>query len=592
MLPASPTLPAASLHSNQLHPSIQRIMFWSTIFALLLVYIVRLALCFLRHISLARETGLPYVLLPISEHSIAYLSLFETRFVPYVVNTWLPHGLADYINGSAFKHRWAVKDRLHKKYGGVYMLATPATLTCNVSDASVASQVCMDRRSFSKPVKQYEAVSMYGPSVITCEDSQWSHHRRYTATTFNEKNNALVWQETIRQFFFATRVRIDRRAGGHLEVHPHGFGVKLPFKPAPEATTEDAQGLFKDAITPPPGYHFTFRSVMEYMNRNLASVFVANGILPKWIPRAMLPFFKTDFDAYDDLGNYLHALISAAGVNNETHAHNLLEGLVEREKKKGNVGTDSTCDDPGLSESEILGNLYIFTLAGHETTATTLRFALRQDAQDELYEGILEAARDEPLDPAEWDYTRVFPKLVTPLRWDKRDDGAEGLSGPGLEYASIHRPVRGAFIPFSDGFRACMGKKLAQVEFIAALAVIFREYRVGLARTCECKTEDDTRRRAERALRESSAFLTLTMRDEVPLFFQKRRSPGTASLAGVDILYSVLRPSQKRSPRRLRTFVFCALQISELNGPNGNPTTSRIVLAIGRNVSDTSRNRE
>jgi hypothetical protein len=202
-----------------------------------------------------------------------------------------------------------------------------------------------------------------------------------------------------------------------------GFGVKLPFKPVPQATTEGGEGLFKDAVTPPPGYHFTFRSVMEYMNKYLTPVFVANGILPKWIPRAMVPFFKTDFKAHEDLGNYLRALVAAAGLN-ESHAHNLLERLVrsrreEWEKETGNAGTAST-RDPGLSDAEILGNLYIFTVAGHETTATTLRFALvllalHQDVQDELYEEIQTAVSDESLDSAEWDYARISPKLVSPL---------------------------------------------------------------------------------------------------------------------------------------------------------------------------------
>lgn len=202
-----------------------------------------------------------------------------------------------------------------------------------------------------------------------------------------------------------------------------GFGVKLPFKPASQASTDRDAGLFKDAATPPPSYHFTFRSVMEYMNRNLVSVFVAISILPKWIPRAVLPFFKTAFDAHDDLSNYLHALLSKAGIG-EANGHNLLDGLVrsrrvERENPAGDADSHSA-RDPGLSDAEILGNLYIFTLAGHETTATTLRFALvllalHQDIQGELFDGIQEATRDEPLDPAEWDYSTVFPKLVAPL---------------------------------------------------------------------------------------------------------------------------------------------------------------------------------
>lgn len=81
----------------------------------------------------------------------------------------------------------------------------------------------------------------------------------------------------------------------------------------------------------------------------------------------------------------------------------------------------------------------------------------------------------------------------------------------------MHKPVRGAFIPFSDGSRACMGKKFAEVEFVAALTVVFARYRVMLA-----DEGIEARERAERALRKSSAFLTLGMKDDVPLLFQRR----------------------------------------------------------------------
>ncbi|KFA64077.1 hypothetical protein S40285_06733 [Stachybotrys chlorohalonatus IBT 40285] len=45
----------------------------------------------------------------------------------------------------------------------------------------------------------------------------------------------------------------------------------------------------------------------------------------------------------------------------------------------------------------------------------------------------------------------------------------------------LFQPARGAFIPFSEGARACLGKRMAQVEMIAILAVLFQKYSVELA---------------------------------------------------------------------------------------------------------------
>jgi cytochrome P450 len=59
----------------------------------------------------------------------------------------------------------------------------------------------------------------------------------------------------------------------------------------------------------------------------------------------------------------------------------------------------------------------------------------------------------------------------------------EELRGPSGEDTSAHlfRPVKGSYIPFSDGFRSCIGRRFAQVEVLAVLAVIFSQYSVELA---------------------------------------------------------------------------------------------------------------
>lgn len=200
-----------------------------------------------------------------------------------------------------------------------------------------------------------------------------------------------------------------------------GFGVHLPFKPSLENTTErsNAHNQFRDLASPPPGYDFTFRSVAEYIGPNLTSIFLAVGILPKWLFCTLPPFFKMPLKAYHNLGKYLHALITMS-QEEESDAHNLLAGLVRaRREEQGDEGTESKYG-AGLSDQEILGNLFMFTIAGHETSSTSLRFAfvllaMHQDIQDWLYEGIKEAVRDEPEDSAKWDYARVFPKLIAPL---------------------------------------------------------------------------------------------------------------------------------------------------------------------------------
>ncbi|KAM0255475.1 hypothetical protein ACHAQJ_005702 [Trichoderma viride] len=83
-----------------------------------------------------------------------------------------------------------------------------------------------------------------------------------------------------------------------------------------------------------------------------------------------------------------------------------------------------------------------------------------------------------------------------PERWfqtmDKeRSQGNEDVAGADSEdfggfqgsdiNAQLFRPERGSYIPFSDGARSCLGRRIAVVEIIAALAVIFRSYSMELA---------------------------------------------------------------------------------------------------------------
>lgn len=46
--------------------------------------------------------------------------------------------------------------------------------------------------------------------------------------------------------------------------------------------------------------------------------------------------------------------------------------------------------------------------------------------------------------------------------------------------STLFRPVKGAYIPFSEGFRACLGRRFAQVEILATLAVVYQSHSVEL----------------------------------------------------------------------------------------------------------------
>lgn len=46
--------------------------------------------------------------------------------------------------------------------------------------------------------------------------------------------------------------------------------------------------------------------------------------------------------------------------------------------------------------------------------------------------------------------------------------------------SALFNPPRGAFIPFSDGPRGCLGRRFAMAEIVAVVATFFRDYSVEL----------------------------------------------------------------------------------------------------------------
>ncbi|MBE3041153.1 cytochrome P450 [Candidatus Bathyarchaeota archaeon] len=62
-------------------------------------------------------------------------------------------------------------------------------------------------------------------------------------------------------------------------------------------------------------------------------------------------------------------------------------------------------------------------------------------------------------DPLEW----------LPSRWITKDESGNDALAP---------MPQGAFLPWAAGPRVCPGKKFSQVEFVAVLACLLKEYRV------------------------------------------------------------------------------------------------------------------
>jgi len=178
------------------------------------------------------------------------------------------------------------------------------------------------------------------------------------------------------------------------------YGIPMSFSGG-ESVERPGRGkdLFTDGATPPTGFTYTFRQALSFIAGDIIRHVLITTRLPSWLP---IPFLRPYQRAHKDFTGYLHALTTRAGTSGR---NTLLDLLVSAD---------------GLSSEELTGNLFIFTLAGQETTAQTLNFAflmlaLNPEAQEWVFANVDAVLKDQPRNTSEWKYPEVFPRLLAPL---------------------------------------------------------------------------------------------------------------------------------------------------------------------------------
>ncbi|KAK0106956.1 hypothetical protein ONS95_003671 [Cadophora gregata] len=112
------------------------------------------------------------------------------------------------------------------------------------------------------------------------------------------------------------------------------------------------------------------------------------------------------------------------------------------------------------------------------------------------------------------------------LESSSEDDDFGGFTGEDTS-AQLFRPARGAYLPFSDGARSCLGRRLAQVKVMGVLSVIFQKYSIELA-VDEWANDDEVARmtneekkelykkaqdKARRTIRTATTLITLKLHE-------------------------------------------------------------------------------
>ncbi|KAL8778008.1 MAG: hypothetical protein Q9213_007606 [Squamulea squamosa] len=321
------------------------------------------------------------------------------------------------------------------KYGDNFLAISP--WGCYMANASptVIHQIATRRTEWVKPIEHYSVVEHFGPNVLTTEGPTWRDHRRVSNASFNERSNAVVWKESIRQA--AKMVKAWGRRHGNsgesmwiADVYPDaattslhiisrsGFGVKLLWPGEEQVDEEIEEGYEEFSSHEPKGSHtMTFKDSMHTMLRD----FVWMGVFSK-SSLEKLPFKRTRkvWEGYTNLSTYLHELfeMKKAAIDTGLAEKDALDLMVPLITASANSPSDQNTPKlpPTFGTPEVLGNSFIFLFAGHETTANSITFlltflALNLPSQRRLQQTLDTLLATLPPNPSDWPYPSAFNKL-------------------------------------------------------------------------------------------------------------------------------------------------------------------------------------
>lgn len=381
----------------------------------------------------ARKIGLPILISPVNPSGPLWM--FSKDILKPVV-AHLPFGLGDWVARAEMGWTFYARFSIHARYGEAFTIVSPGENEVILAEPVATEDVLRRRNDFIKNPDVYGMLNIYGPNLDTVNGKVWDRHRKITVPPFNEQNSALVWRESGEQVdqMLNTWCSKDQVTSTQPDVHAvalnvlcgAGFGIHSSFV---DARLSPSGSQTRQQL----GYRESLRLLLaNIVPIVLLSVMKRAGV-PDWL------FFgrmRKLLVAYEELKKYMGEMLArekTAFEQGDLTRHNLMSALVRASEQSNEAARSaketSTVAAAGLSDEEVYGNLFIYNLAGHDTTAATLHFAITLLAvypewQAWLGEEIDEVRKAES--SGTWYYEETFSKLDRCLALMVRILGSSG----------------------------------------------------------------------------------------------------------------------------------------------------------------------
>ncbi|KAG8747684.1 hypothetical protein FRC11_012266, partial [Ceratobasidium sp. 423] len=234
-------------------------------------------------------------------------------------------------------------------------------------------QVSYSRNKFTKNTEDYTILKGFGNNLLVTEGDEWKRQRRIAAPAFSDKNNQLVW-ETAKGF--SNQMINTWKDEEPTVVCDVSEDLSLPLSLCVIAKAGFGQDVFWGSDAVPLGHKLTFKDALSITSKTMHLPL----ILPNWA-WGLRKSWRGAKQAHDELRLYLHEMIK---VRRQLKEQQVQEFLDQKHDLFNQLIYARDADDM-LTEDELIG--------GHETTAHTFAImlgllALYPDVQDKLVKQI------------------------------------------------------------------------------------------------------------------------------------------------------------------------------------------------------------
>ncbi|KAH8602340.1 cytochrome P450 monooxygenase-like protein [Bisporella sp. PMI_857] len=348
-----------------------------------------------KNIAAAKGTGLRYVVVPFPATG-AFTFIFN--ILASIISRKFSIKLWDTFKVITLNDAYHNPRALHDKYGDTFIIVSPFELLFKTCNAELISQIIPRRQDFIKPVQGYAIVAIFGSSLLTTEGEDFRRHKKVVAPSFSESTNRLVFEESLRQAhgimdFWARAegnnsndIKVEDTSADAAVLSFHvicaaGFQL-LQFWPGEDR--QESKFRRRSSLTrldKSGSYTLTFKESMDAVVSGLAWLRLFSITSLK---RSPFTLHKNLYTAYNDCSKYYRDIFDLkkkemqSGRNDENRMLDMMEAMVR-------ASVDAPMDgerkprgvyDPLLSKTEIIGNTFVFFLAGHETTGNSIHFCI------------------------------------------------------------------------------------------------------------------------------------------------------------------------------------------------------------------------